>query len=40
MKIYLIAVTMALASVVTIVGACMLHESATRAVPTRIAFFN
>jgi hypothetical protein len=40
MRLYLIAVTMALASVITIIGACMLHESSTRAVPAWIAFFN
>jgi hypothetical protein len=40
MKIYLIAVILALASVTAIVNACMLHASSTRAVPVSISLFN
>jgi hypothetical protein len=39
MKLYLTAVIIALAAVITIVNACMFHESPTRVIPTAIAPF-
>jgi hypothetical protein len=39
MKIYLVAVVLALASAAMIVSACMTHESSKRAVPISIAPF-
>lgn len=39
MKLYAVAVVIAVGSAVTLINACMFHASATRIIPTNIAQF-